>query len=116
MFQCGDTIPSVIALPRIHVRSFAFPACAILSIVPAMVMAQEPAGTIAGVVRDPAGNVIPQAALEAVRRATAQERRAVTGEHGDYSFPALRPGEYEVSVSRPPVLEQACVSRLLKPG
>jgi hypothetical protein len=69
--------------------------------VPAIVMAQEPAGTIAGVVRDPAGNVIPQAALEAVRRATAQERRAVTGEHGDYSFPALFPGEYEVSVEAP---------------
>jgi hypothetical protein len=66
-----------------------------------MVLAQEPRGTITGVVRDPAGNLIPRAEVEAVRRATAQVRRAVSGEHGDYSFPALLPGEYELSVEAP---------------
>ena len=62
------------------------------------VLAQVPAGTISGVVRDQAGAAIVGVEVRAVSRATGQVRRITTGEHGEYSLPALLPGEYEVTV------------------
>ena len=64
-------------------------------------LAQAPAGTIAGVVRDPSGAVIMGAQVQAVSRASGQARRTLTTEPGDYSFPALLGGEYEVSAEVP---------------
>src|SRR5262249_7569389 len=63
--------------------------------------AQAPTGTIAGVVRDPSGAAIVGARLKAANLATALARTAGTSEQGDYSFPALLAGEYEVSVEAP---------------
>ena len=57
-----------------------------------------PAGTIAGVVRDRSGGAIAGAKAQAVSRATGAQRTTTSGEHGEYSFPALLTGEYEVSV------------------
>lgn len=68
---------------------------------PAVVLAQQPGGTISGVVRDPASAVIRGAELEAVSRATSHVRRTVTGEQGEYSFPALLPGTYDITVNAP---------------
>src|SRR5438105_4848452 len=65
---------------------------------PAVCLAQAPAGTIAGVVHDPSGAVIASAQVQAISRATAQARTTVTTEEGEYSFPALPVGEYEVRV------------------
>src|SRR6185436_7855008 len=59
--------------------------------------AQAPTGTIAGVVRDPSGAVVTGAKVKLVGPATGLTRRAITSEQGDYSFPALLAGEYEVS-------------------
>ncbi len=59
--------------------------------------AQSPAGTISGTLRDPSGAVIAGARVEALSRSTGQIRRAVASESGDYSFPALSAGEYQVS-------------------
>jgi hypothetical protein len=70
----------------------------VLIFVPAVSPAQQPGGTITGVVRDPTGGVVLGAQLEALNHATNHVRRTVTGEQGEYSFPALLPGEYEVSV------------------
>ncbi len=64
-------------------------------------MAQAPSGTIAGVVRDPSGGVIVGAHVQAVSRASGQARRTLTAEPGDYSFPALLAGEYEVTAEAP---------------
>src|SRR5215216_780491 len=60
--------------------------------------AQAPAGNIAGVVRDPSGAAVVDARVKAKSVTTAFVRMAVTSEHGDYSFPALLAGEYDVSV------------------
>src|SRR5437867_3608873 len=60
--------------------------------------AQAPTGTIAGVVRDPSGAAVVGARLKAQSVTTAVLRTAITTEQGDYSFPALLAGEYEVSV------------------
>jgi hypothetical protein len=39
--------------------------------------------------------------VEAASLATRQVRTATTDDHGEYSFPALQPGEYEVSADAP---------------
>jgi hypothetical protein len=62
---------------------------------------QAPTGTIVGVVKDPSGAAVVGARVKAANLATALARRAVTSEQGDYSFPALLAGEYEVSVEAP---------------
>src|SRR6266571_4342980 len=63
-----------------------------------VVLAQAPTGTIAGVARDPAGAAVAGVQVKLTSRASGFARSAVTSEQGDYSFPALLAGEYEVSV------------------
>src|SRR5215470_15755932 len=60
--------------------------------------AQVPTGTIAGVVRDPSGAAVSGARLTVVNAATKIARTETTYERGHYSFSALVPGEYEVTV------------------
>ena len=60
--------------------------------------AQVPTGTIAGVVRDPSGAAVSGARLRVVNAATRLDRTETTSEHGDYSFPMLLPGEYQITV------------------
>src|ERR1700720_2675427 len=60
--------------------------------------AQVPTGTIAGVVLDPSGAPVLGARLKVVSLATNVARAETSSEHGDYSFPALMAGEYEVTV------------------
>ena len=47
---------------------------------------------------DSAGGVIRGAQVQAIGLATQQLRATTTGEQGEYGFPALLPGEYEVHV------------------
>ena len=67
-------------------------------LVPGVCLAQLSAGTITGVVRDASGGVIAGAPVQAIHRATGQVRMTITADRGEYSFPALLPGEYEISV------------------
>jgi hypothetical protein len=60
--------------------------------------AQAPTGAIAGVIRDPSGAAVVGARVNAKSVTTALVQTAITSEQGDYSFPALLPGEYEMSV------------------
>ncbi len=60
--------------------------------------AQVPTGSIAGVVHDPAGAPVSEAGLKIVNVATSLARTGISSERGDYGFPALPAGEYEVSV------------------
>ena len=61
-------------------------------------LAQAPTGSIAGVVRDPSGAAVPAAQVKVVSTATGLSRTIACSEQGDYGFPALLAGEYEVSV------------------
>jgi hypothetical protein len=63
--------------------------------------AQAPTGSIAGLVRDPSGAGVTGAHVEAVSLATGLARTEVTPEQGEYSFPALPAGSYEVRVETP---------------
>ncbi len=64
----------------------------------AFAIAQSPSGSIAGVVRDPSGTPVFTAQVKAVSTSTGLARTITTSEQGDYSFPALLAGEYDVSV------------------
>jgi Carboxypeptidase regulatory-like domain len=63
--------------------------------------AQTPTGFIAGVVRDASGGAVPGAQVKLESKSTAFGRTVVTSGTGDYSFPALLAGEYEVTVDSP---------------
>ncbi len=62
----------------------------------ATLWAQAPTGTIAGTVVDESGAVIPNAAVRLTNKATGAVRNGVADARGEYSFPALQAGEYEL--------------------
>jgi hypothetical protein len=64
----------------------------------AVASAQAPTGSIAGAVRDPSGAAVSGAQLTVVNTATQIARTETTSEQGNYSFPALLPGDYELTV------------------
>jgi hypothetical protein len=63
--------------------------------------AQTPTGFIVGVVRDPSGAAVPAARVKVESKSTGLARTVVSSGTGDYSFPALFAGEYEISVEFP---------------
>ena len=75
--------------------------CVLCLLLSRLCVAQAPSGTIAGAVRDSSGRVIVGAQVQAISRASGQARRTVTVEQGDYSFPALLAGEYDLSAEAP---------------
>src|ERR1022692_2022293 len=59
--------------------------------------AQAPAAaSLHGLVTDPSGALVPGALVQL--RGPGGEQRAKTGQDGQYSFPALKPGKYLVRV------------------
>ena len=60
-------------------------------------MAQTVSTQILGLVTDPAGAVIPGATVTARRTATGDVRTTKTNETGNYIFPLLDVGDYEVT-------------------
>ena len=57
---------------------------------------QAPTATIRGVVLDPSQAAVPGAKVTVENPATGLTRTALSGELGDYLFPALTPGQYRV--------------------
>jgi len=55
-------------------------------------------GAMSGIVRDERGDVVAGAEVRVRHRETGEVRQGKTDEGGRYSFPALRPGTYEVEV------------------
>jgi hypothetical protein len=64
----------------------------------APVAAQSTTGTIQGVVRDDQNAVIPGATVTVRNVGTGQSRTGVTTEGGQYRFPNLQVGQYELTV------------------
>ena len=60
--------------------------------------AQTTSTSILGTVTDPTGAVITTAKVTATQVATGLKRSELTSSTGDYNFPLLDPGEYEVTV------------------
>ena len=65
----------------------------------AVALAQFDSATLTGVVTDPAGAVVPGAAVKAVNEATNVEASTVSNGEGRFLFPNLKPGSYRVIVS-----------------
>lgn len=61
-------------------------------------LAQAPVGTIAGVVADESGAVIPNATVTIRNKATGAERNLMSSADGSFSAPSLPAGVYEVRV------------------
>jgi hypothetical protein len=59
--------------------------------------AQQETATLAGIVRDATGAVIPGATVIVTNVQTNIVTRTQTGEDGGYVIPSLRPGEYSIS-------------------
>src|SRR5262245_37363632 len=62
-------------------------------------LAQNPTGSIRGVVTDPQGGVVTNAKITVKNKATGEVRNADTGGDGIYTVANLLPGEYEVSIT-----------------
>jgi hypothetical protein len=62
--------------------------------------AQEVTARLSGTVKDPAGAVVPEAALSATNSSTGVVTRAASDASGNYLFPALAPGTYTLSVEK----------------
>jgi Carboxypeptidase regulatory-like domain len=63
--------------------------------------AQSPTGAISGTVSDPSGATVSAARVKAVSNANGLARTIATSAQGDFTFPVLLAGEYEVSVEAP---------------
>ncbi len=63
--------------------------------------AQVTGATLSGTVVDPSGNLIPQASVKARNLAQGTERTTTSNSKGEYIFPNLQPGPYEVGVTSP---------------
>jgi hypothetical protein len=66
-----------------------------------LLLAQTNTTGLAGVITDPSGAVVPQAAVEITNPATGYIRVVKSGAKGDYSFDQIAPGSYTVTVSAP---------------
>src|SRR5215467_2900352 len=80
---------------------FNLKAAILLMTVIAVANAQVPTGTIAGVGRDPSGAALAGANVTVTSQSTGFSRSTVTSELGNFSFPVLSAGEYEVSFEAP---------------
>ncbi|PYV85846.1 MAG: hypothetical protein DMG05_21885, partial [Acidobacteria bacterium] len=61
-------------------------------------LAQTTSTSILGTVTDASGAVVPGAKVTALQVGTGLKREEVTSNTGDYSFPLLNVGEYQVTV------------------
>ena len=68
--------------------------------------AQKYTGVIRGLVTDPTGAVVAGAQVTVTNTGTAEVHTAVTNDQGDYVFPELQPGTYDVRVNHPNFKEQ----------
>ncbi len=69
-------------------------------VVPTIVLAQAVTGSLLGTVTDASGATVPEAKVTITEVKTGISRGMQTNESGNYSFPALEPGEYRVTIER----------------
>jgi outer membrane receptor protein involved in Fe transport len=73
---------------------------ALLLFLPSLVFAQADTGTLSGTVRDTSGAVVPDAMVTTRNTATGVTRTAQTGSDGVYTFAALPPAPYDVTITK----------------
>jgi hypothetical protein len=68
-----------------------------LLLVSGAALAQSDTGTLAGMVKDPNGAIVPNASVTAKNQKTGEERTATTNDDGMFSIPALKASSYTVT-------------------
>jgi hypothetical protein len=63
--------------------------------------AQVSSATVIGLVKDPAGRVVPKVTVTATELATGAITTATTNSVGEYTLPLLKPGTYSLTVEAP---------------
>src|SRR5688572_3476528 len=81
-----------------HLRRLALGLCGLL-VIAATALAQERTGSIAGVIKDSSGGILPGATIQATSPSLVGTQTAVSDGQGNYRFPALTPGVYEITAS-----------------
>jgi len=71
-----------------------FAACTLCTV------AQTTTGTVTGTVTDSAGALVAAAAVKLANTGTGLSLTAETGDNGNYVFPLVQPGNYEISVEK----------------
>jgi len=100
LYAIDSTVDDVLSSVSFVMRAFA--ALSFVCLLTSDVcLAQIPGGAVTGFVRDSSGAAVADARVQAVSHATARARTIVTTAQGDYNFPALAVGEYEISVEAP---------------
>jgi len=69
-------------------------------------MAQFEAGSVQGVVRDPAGAMIPNAHVELKSLTTNAVRQGSSNATGEWTFVAVQPGRYQLAVKAPGLTDE----------
>src|SRR5262245_45307828 len=91
-------------MTRAHQTAAQLSACAILGI--AILIAPQPApaqvlyGSIVGHVQDSSDAAVPGASVTILNTETNQSRQTTTNEAGDYRFPTILSGAYELKISK----------------
>src|SRR5256885_2105538 len=80
------------------------------------VMAQNPTGSIRGVVTDQHGAVIQNATVTVTNKATGDIRKVNAGNDGIYAVENLLPGEYDVKVEAQGFATQNITSLVVQTG
>ena len=76
-------------------------------------LAQQATTSLAGVVTDPSGGVLPGAGVTITRQATGQTLSTTTDARGQYQFSQLAPGTWTVTISAKGFADQTKVGALL---
>lgn len=84
-------------MPSLRFRTRLLPAFAALLLATTPLAAQFQRGSIVGSVADPTGSVVTKAKVTLKNLGTNEERAATTDDRGDYTFPSLLPGAYQVT-------------------
>ncbi len=75
--------------------------CIVLGLSLAAAMAQTSAGAVDGVVQDATGAVVPGVQVTLRNVETGDRRTSVTSAQGQFVFPSVAPGSYEVVAEAP---------------
>ena len=82
------------------IRNFTGPRIALIAMITASaVFAQRDLATITGTVTDASGGVVANAKVTITERATGQVYELTTNSSGEFTRPALRPSNYDVTVT-----------------
>src|SRR5689334_2809292 len=73
----------------------------VLALTPVLTWAQSTStGTVVGLVTDPSGAIVPDAAVSLIDHTTGTTKTTTSNEAGRYIFVNVNPGTYDITVSK----------------